>query len=102
MAAPSVPPLAEKAIFLVRKQPVIRDSDLAALYGVEIRTLNQALKRNADRFPEDSLLLEPSNLFIRRLRAESIRHRDRERHVQPHRWGVGYFNNAGENSGPFS
>jgi ORF6N domain len=53
MSAPSVPPLGEDALFLVRKHPVILDSDLAALYGVEIRALNQALKRNADRFPED-------------------------------------------------
>lgn len=53
MSAPSVPPLAENALFVARKQPVIMDSDLAALYGVEIRVLNQALKRNAARFPED-------------------------------------------------
>jgi hypothetical protein len=32
---------------------VILDRDLAAIYGVETRTLNQAVKRNADRFPED-------------------------------------------------
>jgi len=32
---------------------VITDSDLAALYGVEIRVLNQAVKRNMDRFPEE-------------------------------------------------
>ena len=29
------------------------DTDLAELYGVELRALNQAVKRNADRFPED-------------------------------------------------
>ena len=29
------------------------DADLAAIYGVETRTLNQAVKRNAERFPED-------------------------------------------------
>lgn len=32
---------------------MILDRDLAAIYGVETRTLNQAVKRNADRFPED-------------------------------------------------
>ncbi len=57
MPAPSVPSLAESALFIVRKQPVILDSDLAELYGVEIRALNQALKRNADRFPEDFAFL---------------------------------------------
>jgi hypothetical protein len=38
---------------LILGQKVILDRDLAELYGVETRTLNQAVKRNADRFPED-------------------------------------------------
>jgi hypothetical protein len=37
----------------MRGQRVILDRDLAAIYGVETRTLNQAVKRNAARFPED-------------------------------------------------
>jgi phage regulator Rha-like protein len=37
------------------------DSDLADLYGVEVRTLNQAVRRNINRFPEDFMLqLTPS------------------------------------------
>ena len=32
---------------------VILDTDLAALYGVEAKVLNQAVKRNLERFPED-------------------------------------------------
>jgi hypothetical protein len=43
----------ENQIFLVRGQKVLLDSDLAALYGVEVRTLNQAVKRNHKRFPLD-------------------------------------------------
>ena len=43
----------ESRIFLIRGQKVMLDADLAELYGVEIRALNQAVKRNADRFPED-------------------------------------------------
>ncbi len=43
----------EKAILLVRKQKVMLDADLAALYGVETRVLIQAVKRNLERFPED-------------------------------------------------
>lgn len=43
----------EPAIRVVRGHRVILDADLAALYGVEIRALVQAVKRNADRFPED-------------------------------------------------
>jgi hypothetical protein len=37
----------------IRGQRVILDSDLSKLYGVETRALNQALKRNRGRFPED-------------------------------------------------
>jgi len=43
----------ESLIYLIRGQKVMIDSDLAALYGVEARTLNQAVKRNVDRFPDD-------------------------------------------------
>jgi len=43
----------ENQIFVVRNQKVLLDADLAALYGVEVRTLNQAVKRNAKRFPRD-------------------------------------------------
>ena len=38
-------------IFEIRGQSVMLDFDLAELYGVETRVLNQAIKRNADRFP---------------------------------------------------
>jgi phage regulator Rha-like protein len=40
-------------IFDIRGQQVMLDFDLAALYGVETKVLNQAVKRNADRFPKD-------------------------------------------------
>jgi hypothetical protein len=43
----------EKAILLLRRQKVMLDRDLAVLYGVETRALNQAVKRNRDRFPDD-------------------------------------------------
>jgi ORF6N domain len=43
----------EKAIFLVRNERVLLDRDLAALYGVETRVLNQAVMRNQERFPDD-------------------------------------------------
>jgi hypothetical protein len=51
----------ENLIFLVRGQKVLLDTDLAALYGVEARALNQAVKRNEERFPSD---------FVFRLSAE--------------------------------
>ncbi len=43
----------ETKIVLLRGQKVMLSSDLALLYGVEPRTLIQAVKRNAARFPED-------------------------------------------------
>lgn len=42
-----------QAIRVLRGEKVLLDSDLALLYGVETRVLNQAVKRNADRFPSD-------------------------------------------------
>lgn len=43
----------ERRILLIRGQKVMLDADLAALYGVETKALNRAVKRNTDRFPED-------------------------------------------------
>ena len=47
----------EHAIYLMRGQKVMLDRDLAALYGVETRVLNQAVNRNRKRFPEDFMLV---------------------------------------------
>lgn len=44
------------AIHTVRGERVILDADLAAIYGVETRALNQAVKRNREKFPPDFLL----------------------------------------------
>ena len=43
----------EAKIVVIRGQQVMLDRDLAGLYGVETRTLNQAVKRNIKRFPDD-------------------------------------------------
>ena len=43
----------ESSILVVRGQRVILAADLAKIYGVETRALNQAVKRNRERFPED-------------------------------------------------
>ena len=43
-------------IHLVREQRAILDNDLAAIYGVATKALNQAVKRNLSRFPADFLL----------------------------------------------
>ena len=43
----------ESKIYIIRGQRVMIDSDLATLYGVETKALNQAVRRNIDRFPGD-------------------------------------------------
>jgi hypothetical protein len=43
----------ETRIFLIRGQKVLLDDDLAALYAVKVKALNQAVKRNKKRFPRD-------------------------------------------------
>ena len=43
----------ERRIYLIRGQRVMLDRDLAELYGVTTAGLNQAVKRNSDRFPDD-------------------------------------------------
>jgi hypothetical protein len=47
---------AERRILLIREHRVMLDYDLAALYGVEARPLNQAVKRNLARFPVDFMV----------------------------------------------
>ena len=58
----------EGIVLLLRGQKVILDFHLAELYGVEARSLNQAVKRNSGRFPEDfmfRLSTEESRLIMR-------------------------------------
>ena len=43
----------ESLIYEIRGQKVMLDRDLAKMYGVETKVLNQAVKRNMKRFPED-------------------------------------------------
>jgi hypothetical protein len=46
----------ERSILFIRGQKVMLDNDLASLYGVETKALNQAVKRNWDRFPDDFMI----------------------------------------------
>ncbi len=43
----------ENRIFTIRNTQVMVDTDLAELYGVEIKRLNEQVKRNMERFPEE-------------------------------------------------
>ena len=47
------PILVESKIFLIRDKQVMVDRDLAELYGVETKVINQSVKRNLERFPEE-------------------------------------------------
>ena len=59
----------ENAILLLRGQKVLLDADLAELYGVETKALVRAVKRNAERFPTDSMFqLTPEE--VARLRCQ--------------------------------
>lgn len=67
--------LIESSILLIRGHKVILDRELARLYGVSTKVLNQAVKRNLNRFPEDfmfQLTLDEANAW-RRANAESLR-----------------------------
>lgn len=48
-----IPPRVESRIVTIRDERVILDRDLADIYGVPTKALNQAVKRNEDRFPDD-------------------------------------------------
>ncbi len=69
-----------QAILILRGQKVLLDADLAALYGVPTKALNQAVKRNSERFPEDFVFLltrdETEALNRSRIVTGSQKHRD--------------------------
>jgi hypothetical protein len=62
----------EQRIIVLRGQKVLLDSDLAELYGVETRVLNQAVSRNPDRFPEDFLFRLTESEFTECLKSQSV------------------------------
>ena len=61
----------EPLILVVRNQRVILDADLAKLYGVTTKAFNQAVKRNADRFPED-FAFQPTEAELKVLRSHIV------------------------------
>jgi ORF6N domain-containing protein len=71
--APSMLPAEriERAILILRGERVMLDLDIALLYGVETRTLVQAMKRNLDRFPPDFMFqLKPQE--VENLRSQFV------------------------------
>jgi hypothetical protein len=78
-------PAIDAVIHTIRSERVILDADLAKIYGVETRALNQAVNRNRDKFPPDFILqltgqevlaLNRSQIVI----GSSQRHRDPRSH----------------------
>jgi hypothetical protein len=57
-------------ILTIRKQRVILDADMAALYGVETKQLNRAVKRHLDRFPDD-FMFQLTSEEVEALRCQS-------------------------------
>jgi chromosome condensin MukBEF ATPase and DNA-binding subunit MukB len=54
----------QKRIYLIRGQKVMLDRDLAALYELPTKVLKQAVKRHADRFPDDFMFVLNRNEFL--------------------------------------
>ena len=62
----------EKKIYVIRGVKVMLDVDLAELYGVETKVLNQAVKRNLERFPDDFMFqLKTDETIFFRLKMEN-------------------------------
>jgi hypothetical protein len=61
----------ERRIYLIRGQKVMLSTDLADLYGVQVRQLNQAVKRNIERFPPD-IMFQISAQEHANLKSESV------------------------------
>ncbi len=61
----------ENKIYLIRGQKVMIDRDLAELYGVETKVLNQAVNRNIERFPED-FMFQLSREELRNLKSQFV------------------------------
>ena len=59
----------EKIIYVIRGQKVMMDSDLAELYGVETKRLNEQVRRNLKRFPDD-FMFECNSLELEDLRSQ--------------------------------
>lgn len=66
----------EQSILLIRGHKVMLDRDLAYLYGVTTKVLNQAVKRHKDRFPEDfmfQLTIEEARIWWTEVRGGGLR-----------------------------
>lgn len=73
-------------IYIVRGQQVMLDRDLAELYGVETKRLNEAVRRNIDRFPDD-FRFQLSNLEVKALMSQMVMVADLRSQFATSSWG---------------
>lgn len=59
-------------IYFIRNQKIMLDSDLAELYGVQTKVLNQAVKRNLHRFPEDFMFQLTEKEYLINLKSQFV------------------------------
>jgi hypothetical protein len=78
---PAVRPL-ESLIHVLRGHRVMLDADLAVLYGVSIGALNQAVRRNVGRFPED-FMLTLTRAEVKNLKSQTVTSRWGGRRTPP-------------------
>src|SRR5438128_1921412 len=82
---PTVPAaeIIEQKIYLIRGHKVMLDSDLALLYGVRLKRLNEQVKRNRSRFPEDFMfqMTKVEDEFLRSQIATSKKGRGGRRYL---------------------
>jgi len=76
MALPILSEQVEQNILLIRRHRVMLDTDLAKLYGVPTKVLNQAVKRNATHFPSD-FMFQLANEATTALRSQIVTSKSR-------------------------
>ncbi|QEM03978.1 ORF6N domain-containing protein [Mucilaginibacter rubeus] len=76
-------------IYYIREQKVMLDSDLAELYGVETRRLNEQVTRNMDRFPDDFMFRLNESEFESLMSQIAVRLVVTRGHVLLRRWWFG-------------
>jgi len=64
--------LIESRIFLIRGKKVMLDRDLAKLYSVPAKVLNQSVSRNKERFPEDFMFQLSKEEYANSLRSQFV------------------------------
>lgn len=75
----------EELIQTVRGQRVILDTDLARIYGVPTKQINQAVKRNQERFPKDfAFLLKPQEVAASRSQIVTLKQRGHNLKYRPY------------------